>query len=407
LIHYSIFGKIRKKEEDSIAMEQYIVYDPSLTQPDRLVLQVLEDDVRREPQTRAGSTTCQNDGNGQVSADHLRSPNSSTRELQTTPATRSLGAAESLVIETVDILESWNNTNSEHFEPTVASSIDHHHTLEWSKLSRHLLQYYIGLVQPLVRFKTDVVMMTHLLLYFSTSVPSAILLFRNFNIYHGMMHLVMQLAYIGPYTLMMHQHIHMGGVLHKRLSLFDNLFPYILDPLMGHVWHSYYYHHCKHHHVEGNGPDDLSSTIRYQRDNVFHFMRYVARFSILGWIELPWYFLQKRRNKLAAKVTFWQTANCLMLYCLYKINKHAAIFVFLLPLFVFRVGVMFGNWGQHAFVDHDDPDSDYRSSITLIDVPVSSSIPSWLWPFIFPNSNNWVKRAIDIRSMMVITLLII
>ena len=30
---------------------------------------------------------------------------------------------------------------------------------------------------------------------------------------------------------------------------------------------------------------------------------------------------------------------------------------------------MIGNWGQHAFVDEAEPDSDFRSSITLIDVP--------------------------------------
>ena len=31
--------------------------------------------------------------------------------------------------------------------------------------------------------------------------------------------------------------------------------------------------------------------------------------------------------------------------------------------------MMMGNWGQHAFVDEDEPDSDLRSSITVIDVP--------------------------------------
>ena len=31
--------------------------------------------------------------------------------------------------------------------------------------------------------------------------------------------------------------------------------------------------------------------------------------------------------------------------------------------------MMMGNWGQHAFVDEDAPDSDLRSSITVIDVP--------------------------------------
>ncbi len=41
-----------------------------------------------------------------------------------------------------------------------------------------------------------------------------------------------------------------------------------------------------------------------------------------------------------------------------------------LPFALLRLGLMAGNWGQHAFVDDEDPDSDYRSSITTIDVTV-------------------------------------
>jgi hypothetical protein len=52
------------------------------------------------------------------------------------------------------------------------------------------------------------------------------------------------------------------------------------------------------------------------------------------------------------------------------VNAHATLFVFILPLFLLRLGLMIGNWGQHAFVDETDPNSDFRSSITLIDVPV-------------------------------------
>jgi len=39
-----------------------------------------------------------------------------------------------------------------------------------------------------------------------------------------------------------------------------------------------------------------------------------------------------------------------------------------MPFLLLRLGLMVGNWGQHAFVDEVDPDSDFRSSITLIDV---------------------------------------
>lgn len=61
---------------------------------------------------------------------------------------------------------------------------------------------------------------------------------------------------------------------------------------------------------------------------------------------------------------------------MYKfVNTHATTFVFLTPLVRMRIALMTGNWGQHALVDEVEPDSDFRSSITLIDAPVRS-LPS-------------------------------
>ncbi|KAI1379526.1 hypothetical protein F4677DRAFT_442503 [Hypoxylon crocopeplum] len=218
---------------------------------------------------------------------------------------------------------------------------------------------------------SDVVMVTHLILYFTTSIPSAIWLYYHFTYLHGIIHSAMQFYYVGTYTLMMHQHIHGGGILRKQslIRLFDVAFPYITDPLMGHTWNTYYYHHVKHHHVEGNGPDDLSSTIRYQRDNIWHFLHYVGRFYFLIWLDLPLYFLRKDRPTFALKTAFWELSNYAAFLTLFRLNSRPTIFVFLLPLALMRLGLMVGNWGQHALVDADEPDSDYRSSITLIDVP--------------------------------------
>jgi len=55
----------------------------------------------------------------------------------------------------------------------------------------------------------------------------------------------------------------------------------------------------------------------------------------------------------------------------FRVDARAALFVFGLPLLFLRIALMVGNWGQHAFVDCDEPDSDYRSSVTLVDVAVS------------------------------------
>ena len=272
-----------------------------------------------------------------------------------------------------------NDPTHADFEPTVFSSWDLR-TLA-SKLPapvyRGLLLPYVNWARGVARHETDVVMVTHLILYFATSVPSAIWLYRDFSYLRGVLHFAMQFYYMGTYTLMMHQHIHAGGVLTKRRAwarAFDLLFPYVTDPLMGHTWNTYFYHHVKHHHVEGNGPDDLSSTVRYQRDNLWHFLHYVGRFLFLIWLDLPLYFLRKNRPAMALRAAGWELANYAALLALFRLRPDPTLFVFLLPLALLRLGLMVGNWGQHAFVDADEPDSDYRSSVTLIDVPVCLSV---------------------------------
>ena len=234
----------------------------------------------------------------------------------------------------------------------------------------HLLRRYITWAQGIVRNPVDVVFLTHIILYLSTSVPSAAFLYCHFTWAHAIFHCLLQLSYCGSFTLMLHNHIHNNGLLKKKYSWFDNAWPYILEPLMGHTWDSYYYHHVKHHHVEGNGPEDLSSTIRYQRDELSHFLMYVGRFIAFIWIELPLYFFRKRKFGLAFKAATSEMAAYLFIYLAACSNFLPTLFVLIIPLFLMRIGLMVGNYGQHALVDDVDPASDFRSSITLIDVPV-------------------------------------
>ncbi|KAA8645078.1 hypothetical protein EYZ11_009406 [Aspergillus tanneri] len=268
-------------------------------------------------------------------------------------------------------LAALNDPSSPDFDPTVFVSLDlkdlQNSLPSW--VDKWVLKPYIKLARNVVRIETDVVMLTHLLLYFTTSLPSALILFHHFTWVHGFLHWVMQSYYVGTYTLMMHQHIHMGGILKRRFQWFDQLFPYITDPLLGHTWNSYYYHHVKHHHVEANGPNDLSSTIRYQRDELLDFFCYFSRFFFCIWWELPLHFLRKGNIRFALKCCIWELLNYAFVFLLWKhVGWKPTLFVFLLPLLQLRVGLMVGNWGQHAFVDENDPNSDFRSSITLIDV---------------------------------------
>lgn len=341
---------------------------PDLTVQDTTVMRNLIDDVRRYRDEEVEADRDEGYASQQSSGKPSPALESDDDEL---PTCR--GVLPQRDEADVARLKSINDTASADFEPSVISSLDLRDIRARTPafLFRLVVEPYVAWARTMVRHETDVIMLTHIALYLSTSVISAALLFYRPSVLHGFLHAAMQGYYMGPYTLMMHQHIHMNGVLARTplLSLVDRFFPYLTDPLMGHTWNTYYYHHVKHHHVEGNGPFDLSSTIRYQRDDLFNFLHYLGRFYFLIWFDLPRYFVGKGQYRNAARAGFSEMANYAFLVAVFRLNRTAATFVFLLPLLFMRIALMVGNWGQHAFVDADEPDSDFRSSITLIDVP--------------------------------------
>lgn len=162
------------------------------------------------------------------------------------------------------------------------------------------------------------------------------------------------------------------------------------------------------HHVEGNGPEDVSSTLSYQRDSLPDLLHYIGRFIFTLWFELPRYFFKKGRRTFAIKSGLTELfCYSAIAYSYLFVNRKAAIVTLLVPLIQMRIGMAVGNWGQHAFIDRDDPDSDFRSSITLIDVSVS---PRLLPPHASPcyRANGWITFAgtsqIDSASMTAIIL---
>lgn len=103
---------------------------------------------------------------------------------------------------------------------------------------------------------------------------------------------------------------------------------------------------------------------------MFDFLCYVTRFIFLIWAELPLYFLQKQKRGLAIRTLVSELSTYAVIGLLARFHFRATLFVLIIPLVQMRIGMMVGNWGQHALVDELEPDSDFRSSITLIDVPV-------------------------------------
>jgi hypothetical protein len=197
-------------------------------------------------------------------------------------------------------------------------------------------------------------------------VPMAVLIYARFSWWLLPVHYAIIGWYIGPYNLMLHNTSH--RMLFKRQYVWANRYiGWFLGPFFGHAPHSYFMHHIAMHHPENNLPDDLSSTMPYQRDSVLSFLKYYL--VHIGAIHTagPIYFHRKKRFHLrnAFALTAWSFYAFMWAMMLW-VNWRATLVVFVIPYFVIHFLMMCGNWGQHAFVDAETPENCYRNSITCI-----------------------------------------
>jgi len=196
-------------------------------------------------------------------------------------------------------------------------------------------------------------------------VPSAVYLYVDFNWYVALPRLVLVYWFLGPYILMLH------NTSHRRLfkapwSRLNHYIPWVLGPFFGESPESYFTHHVGMHHPENNLEDDVSSTLPYRRDSVWGFTRYFLRFFFGVIFELPIYFMKKKRARLAIRGVGGELLFFIMVGGLSYVSFKATLFVFIIPYLSTRLLMMCGNWGQHAFVDKDSPECEYRNSITCI-----------------------------------------
>lgn len=167
------------------------------------------------------------------------------------------------------------------------------------------------------------------------------------------------------YMLMLHNTSH-RKLFKKEYEWLNRYIPWVLGPFCGQSPDTYYTHHIGMHHVEGNLPPDLSSTMRFQRDSFIDFLRYWGRFFLIGLLEVPRYHYRKGNTnyfvRMVAGELSWYAGVTLLLF----VNWQATLMVFIVPLVVARFLMMAGNWGQHAFIDAADPGHAYKSSLTTI-----------------------------------------
>jgi len=173
------------------------------------------------------------------------------------------------------------------------------------------------------------------------------------------------LVFVDRYMLMLHNTSH-RRLFKRKYRWLNKWIPWVLGPFCGQSPDTYEVHHITMHHAEGNLPDDLSSTMDYQRDSVWHWLRYFFRFFFLILFEMTAYQARKKRWKLVRKMLVGELGFYAFCVGMSFVSLPATLTVFIIPFVAIRVLMMMGNWGQHAFVDQDEPDNDYKSSITCI-----------------------------------------
>ncbi|ALI97695.1 fatty acid desaturase family protein [Rufibacter tibetensis] len=171
----------------------------------------------------------------------------------------------------------------------------------------------------------------------------------------------------GPFGLMFHCTNH-RPLFKSPYRYWNNYLPWVVGPFFGQSPETYYSHHIGMHHVEGNMTEDESSTLAYKRDSVRSFLKYYGLFMVAGVIDLIDYLLRKKRRKLVCRAVVGEVSFLALCVGLSFISFPATLVVFIIPLFIYRLIAMVGNWTQHSFVDASEPANPYKNSITCINV---------------------------------------
>jgi fatty acid desaturase len=199
---------------------------------------------------------------------------------------------------------------------------------------------------------------------FLVVAPLQVALFLNFSWWLAAVVWVVQIGWLGPPAILM-LHNTMHRPFFKSPRVMNRIIPYAMSALHG-IPTGYLEHHVGMHHAENNLRNDLSSTMRYQRDSFLHWVMYVGRFLFLIHVELTKYFLNKKRPAMAKRAMGSDAVHVLVMVGLCFVNARAAFAAFVVPYFFMRFAMMWGNWGQHAFIDATRPGDSYVNSITCI-----------------------------------------
>jgi fatty acid desaturase len=171
------------------------------------------------------------------------------------------------------------------------------------------------------------------------------------------------------FILALHYETHCS-IFNRPYRFLDHVFTSGLCNFFGIPPGLYYPHHIgMHHEMDNVAPLDMSSTMDYDRGSKWNHFKYMARFVVLGLFELPYRLACMGKYNLVAQcvtgdIVFWG-----IIAKLYPHYPIADFFVFFLPWLTVSFSLMQGNFKEHVFVDPDDHENNYKSTVTCINAP--------------------------------------
>ena len=193
--------------------------------------------------------------------------------------------------------------------------------------------------------------------------PLIAVLYWRFSWWMAPLFWALQIYVETPVVLMLHNTMHRPFF--RKHRWLNRAVPYAMNGLFG-IPTGYMEHHVAMHHVENNLADDCSSTMRYQRDSLAHVLLYIGRFMVFSHVDLWRYLHSRGRGALARRAIFSDLVHMAAIGALCLVHWRATVVAFAVPYLVVRFLMMFGNWGQHAFIDPARPGNSFVNSITCL-----------------------------------------
>lgn len=126
--------------------------------------------------------------------------------------------------------------------------------------------------------------------------------------------------------------------------------------------------HVRLHHKENSGPDDTTSTIRYDRTSKLDFLWYLSDniWTVVG--LTPYLYFEARGEDENRRRMLWGiTLYTIFFAAVFTYNWRIGLAYVLVPVLVMNFIMAMTAWVQHAFYDEERPEDYFANTVTVYD----------------------------------------